>query len=396
MKNDQLKFNTERMKRIDQLLSGYIDRGEISCASAVVGLGSEIHYQEKFGWQNLEDGIRLADDTIFYIMSMTKPIVAAAAMLLYEEAAFDLNTPISQFLAEFEHMHIIKSGAQAGEAELVEAEEQITFRHLFTHSSGIGYGSLPDDPADKGINELLGKYFQEDISIGGFARQLSRLPLAFEPGSSFRYGLNLDVLGALIESISGQNLEVFLQERLFDPLGMDDTTFLPSQEQQNRLAVVYCKNEKSQVLEPSVNLLPLARPVWGGGGLLSTIGDYTRFTMMLANGGELDGQRILSPTTVAMFSSNYASPGALSEFHRSSPRINAGFGFSLGTAVLIDPSVTGKFGNPGEFYWGGAYSTYFWVDPVLRLHAIFMTALTPNWVYPIPWQFHQLVYQAIE
>ncbi len=207
--------------------------------------------------------------------------------------------------------------------------------------------------------------------------------------------MNLDVLGALIETISGQSLEVFLSERIFDPLGMMDTTFLPTPEQNERLAMVCRKNDQSQELEPCSDLIPLRRPVWGGGGLVSTIGDYARFAMMLANGGVLEGVRLLSPTTVAMFSSNYASVEALEEFHRSSPRINGGHGLSLGTAVLANPSETGKFGNPGEFYWGGAYSTYFWVDPFLKLYAVFMTAFQPNWDYPIPWKLHQLVYQAL-
>ncbi len=183
MENKQLKFDTQRLSQIDRLLSGFVDRGDLSCASVIVGMDSEIQYKAMYGWQDLETKKPLADDTIFYIMSMTKPVVAAAAMLLYEEAAFDLNTPISEFIPEYKQMNIIQKSTESSEAEVIEANGPITFRHLFTHSSGIGYGSLPDDPADKGIQELLGKSFQEDISITNFARKLAQLPLAFEPGS---------------------------------------------------------------------------------------------------------------------------------------------------------------------------------------------------------------------
>ncbi len=396
MDSHHASFSTQRLERLNRLFWGYVKRGELPCASATVARKGVTVYREKFGCADIEAGKSLEFDSIFRIMSMTKPVTAVAAMLLYEEGHFDLNTPVHRFLPAFQEMKVLVGRDQDGKPVLEDARAPVTFRHLFTHTSGLSYGSLPEDPLDAlYMQALVPTGSQEVSSIQKFAERLAPLPLAFQPGTRFRYGFNLDLLGALVEVISGLPLEVFFQERIFQPLDMPDTGFNLPPEKLPRLAALYSLEAGTGKLARREVPLPMSVTMWGGGGLVSTLEDYAHFCEMLANRGSYAGCQLLSPTTVAMFSTNWASPEALPSFWETGPEINSGYGFSLGTAVLLDPSPTGKFGNPGEFYWGGAYSTYFWIDPKESLYGVFMTQLDPNWAFPIPWQFKQLTYQAM-
>jgi CubicO group peptidase (beta-lactamase class C family) len=390
-------FSVERLQRVSRMVQGYIERKQLSCASVLINRGGEVALREKFGWQDLKQTKPLEFNSLFRIMSMTKPITAVAAMLLYEEGYFDLNTPIYKYLPAFEHIQVFSPGSTSDAPVARPVVTPITFRHLFTHSSGIGYGGEANDQADKLTGALMYSVMQgsDPCSIQGFVGKLAQIPLAFEPGTSFRYGLNLDVLGALVEVISGQSLPEFLETRIFKPLGMVDTAFEVPEAKKDRLVDVYTLTPETLELDWLNWSMPLPFCIWGGGGLASTLDDYARFTGMLAGRGEIDGLRLLSPTTVAMFSQNWASPEAVKDFSSNEPDKNGGYGYSLGTAVLLDPSPTGKFGNPGEFFWGGALHTYFWIDPKEQLFGIFMTQFSPNWAYPIPHQLKQLTYQAL-
>lgn len=390
-------FSDARLRKLDELFTGYILRNDLPSASIVVRHGRSIVFKEKYGWQDIEAGIPLSFDTIFRIMSMTKPVTAVAAMLLYEEGKFDLNTPVESFLPAFKNMKVLHNSSREGLIQVEAAQHPITFRHLFTHTSGIGYYGDSTSLLADFYQDALAPFVNSETSysIQDFVGELAKLPIAFEPGSSWLYGFNLDVLGALIEVISDRPLDVFLKERVFSPLGMSDTDFFLPESKNSRLAVLYARDPEGNGLVRQDMLVPLPVAMWGGGGLVSTLDDYGRFAAMLANQGLLDDFQFISPTTIAMFSTNYISPEAKSAFASASPEINSGYGFSLGTAVLLDPQATGRFGNIGEFYWGGAFSTYFWIDPVESLSAVVMTQLNPNWAYPIPWQVHQLVYQAL-
>ncbi len=391
------QFSTERLQRINRLLQGYIDRKELPCASVLVGMGGEVLYKEKFGWLDIEAGIPVQFDTIFRIMSMSKPVTAVAAMLLYEQGLFDLNTPIHRFLPGFKNMKILKPGKAGGSYEFDPAKTPITFRHLFTHTSGIGYGGLVGDQLSEIYQPIIEPILtgKKTVTIQESAEILATLPLAFDPGSSWCYGLNLDVLCCLVEVLSDMPFQDYLEKRIFQPLEMTETGFNLSADKMPRLAVVYLRDEKASGLTRQAIPLPMTAMMWGGGGLVSTLDDYSHFASMLANEGKWAGTQLLSPTTVAMFGQNWAPPETLPAFQSLSPEINAGYGYSLGTAVLVDPSPTGKFGNIGEFYWGGAFGTYFFVDPQESIYAVFMTQLNPNWAYPIPWQLKQLIYQAL-
>ena len=392
---EQAGFAKQRLDHVSKMLQGYVERGELAGSSAVISRKGIIAYREKFGWQDKEVGKPLAFDTIFRIMSMTKPVTAVAAMLLYEQGDFDLNTPISDFLPIFSKMKVFAGYDTNGHVETEDVTVPITFRHLFTHTSGLSYGSLPNDPVDHLYNAAFSQIDRKTETIQSFVENLAQQPLAFHPGTQWRYGFNLDVLGALVEVISGMELANFMHKQIFKPLNMVDTSFTVPQEKRERLAIVYRKHPKRGKLVKRMAPVPLPVKMWGGGGLVSTLDDYSHFAEMLANKGSYGGTHLLSPTTIAMFSTNWAPPEALPSFTAADPRINGGYGLSLGTAVLLDPSPTGKFGNVGEFYWGGAFSTYFWIDPKESLYGILMTQFDPLWGYPIPWQFKQLTYQAL-
>jgi CubicO group peptidase (beta-lactamase class C family) len=396
MNFDLAGFSKHRLQRVSQMLQGYVERGELAGISATISRKGSTVFREKFGWQDIEASKPLAFNTIFRIMSMTKPVTAVAAMLLYEQGYFDLNTPIRDFLPAFAEMQVFVGYDDKGTLQTENATAPITFRHLFTHTSGLSYGSIPNDPVDILYNQVFATIDRKTETILSFAEKLARQPLAFQPGSQWRYGFNLDILGALIETISGMELAQFMQEHIFMPLHMGDTGFTVPAEKKDRLAVVYRKHPQRGTLSKRSAPVPIPAKMWGGGGLVSTLDDYSHFAEMLANQGTYAGIRLLSPTTVAMFSTNWASPAALPSFVAADPRINGGYGLSLGTAVLLDPSSTGKYGNQGEFYWAGAFSTYFWIDPQESLYGVLMTQFDPVWAYPTPWQFKQLTYQALE
>jgi CubicO group peptidase (beta-lactamase class C family) len=396
-------FSPVRLERLTRFLQGFIDRGDLPCASLFISRDGIPVYREKFGWQDIETQKSLEYDTLFRIMSMTKPVTAAAAMLLYEEGHFTLNTPISQFLPEFKDVKVAKSWKEDGVAVLEDLAGPITIRHLFTHTSGLSYGFMPDtDPLDKLYAALQKPYFKgkQPEGLRPFAAELASLPLAFQPGTQWRYGMNQDMLAVLIEVISGMPFADFLQARLFTPLKMPDTMFRIPAEKRPRLATLYYRSTQAQKLarQPESDLWmdsPLPMPMWGGGGLTSTLDDYARFAAMLVNGGELDGVRVLSPTTASMFSVNQAHEEALPSWVADDPVNRSGYGYSLGTAVLLDPAANGKFGHTGEFYWGGAFSTVFFIDPSDALYAVFMTHYNP--VVPLVFfePLKQMIYAAV-
>jgi len=392
-------FITHRLDRLTPMLSGYVERGELAGLIATVARRGHTAYYEKFGWMDREARRPMRDDTLFQIKSMTKPITSVAAMLLYEEGHFQLNTPVARFIPAFEHMQVLTGETPAGPV-LEPLATPITFRHLFTHTAGLSYGFNAEDPLDRLYQAAFQRHEASHAALTNklLVDELAQLPLAFQPGTHWRYSYAIDVLGYLVEVISGQPLEVFLEERLFRPLGMRDTRFYVPPDQASRLATVYGHPAGAAGLQRQDHLQPPAEPpsyASGGGGLISTIGDYARFAQMLANGGTLDGQRLLSPRTVALYSLNHTPAAALPYGFSEHDLYHAGYGYSLGTRVLMDVSQSGMAGSVGEFGWDGAFSTYFWVDPREALYGVLMLQHNPNAYYPIAQQFKQLTYQAL-
>jgi CubicO group peptidase (beta-lactamase class C family) len=323
-------------------------------------------------------------------------------MMLWEEGAFELNDPISRWLPEFTNPRVYLGGP-AAKAITVPATEPIRVWHLLTHTAGLTYGFHRTHVTDE-LYRLRG--FELDAPDGydlaACVRAWAELPLAFQPGAEWNYSVATDVLGRLVEVVSGKPLDVFFQERIFGPLDMPDTGFWCPEDRQGRLAALYAMpaGRTQPVRHDAIGKHVLKRPSWlsGGGGLVSTTRDYTRFTWMLLNGGELEGTRLLSPRTLDYMTSNHLPGGAdLATFGRplfAETRYD-GVGFGLGFGVVVDPVAYRTLSSVGEYHWGGMASTAFWVDPAEELTVVFMTQLLPSSTYPLRSQLRQLVYQSI-
>ena len=397
-KPESMEFSQERLKRIDALLQGYIARGELSGVIAKIAHRGESVYDRKFGWMNIEARQPMQEDAIFMIASMTKPITAVAAMMLYEEGHFNLNTPISKFIPAFADTPVYAGSGPQGGIYLDDRQGDITFRHLFTHTAGLSYGLDANDPVDRLYQQAQAKLSDQPLTNQLVAKDLSQLPLAFQPGTHWRYSLGIDVLGALVEIIAGIPFEQFLQERIFDPLGMFDTGFWVPTAKRERVATVYEFSDPALGLQPLSDVVPPSKmPSFtsGGGGLWSTAGDYARFAQMLVNRGEFNGRRLLSPKTVELFSLNQCPSAALPYGFVENDLYHAGYGYSLGTRVLMDVAQSGMAGSVGEFGWDGKFHTYFWIDPVQELFGLLMTQLDMEGRHASHQQFKQLTYQAL-
>ncbi len=396
-------FSPARLTRINTLMQRYVDDGKIAGIIATVARRGHTVYLEKFGMMDIEAGKPMQFDALFRIASMTKPITSVAIMTLYEEGYFHLNTPVAEFIPGFKEAKVFVGEGHNESYYWTDLERPITFRHLFTHTAGLSYGWNAEDPVDRQYQKAqresgldMGKATVKDL-----VEVLTTLPLAFQPGTKWRYSYAIDVLGHIIEIISGKPLDVFLKERLFEPLGMVDTDFYVPPDKADRLCALYGHPDNAPTLQRIESPMPgqiFQKPSFlsGGGGLVSTVHDYARFAQMLVNGGELDGERILSPTTVALYSINHMPEAALPYgFAYGEDLYHWGYGYSLGTRVLMDVSKSGLAGSVGEFGWDGAFSTYFWVDPKEALYGLMMLQHSPNAYYPIAPQFKQLTYQAI-
>ncbi len=391
-----------RLARIGAAMQRYVDDGKIAGLITTVARRGETVYLEKQGWMDREAQRPMEFDAIFRIASMTKPVTAVAIMMLYEEGYFTLNTPVSEFIPGFKDVKVFVRETADG-VELADPIRPVTFRHLFTHTAGLSYGWNQNDPVDR----LYQKSQKEtgldpqQATVKDMVEGLTRLPLAFQPGTKWRYSLAIDVLGHLVEIISGKPLDEFFKERVFGPLGMVDTDFYVPKEKANRLTALYGHTEgpaELKLLEAPADSPRFNKPAFlsGGGGLVSTLEDYARFLQMLVNGGELHGARLLSPTTVDLFTINHAPAAALPYgFAEGEDLFHQGYGYSLGTRVLMDVSASGKAGSVGEFGWDGAFNTYFWVDRRQALYGLLMTQHSPNNYYPLADTFKQLTYQAM-
>jgi CubicO group peptidase (beta-lactamase class C family) len=391
-------LSTQRLHRIHSLMQAYIDQQKIAGLITAVARHGQVAHWECFGWMNLESNQPMQPDTILRIYSMTKPITSVAALMLYEEGHFQLDDPVARFIPSVAEMKVCREATTAG-LQLVEQEWAMTMRDLFLHTSGLPHHALARSP----IEQL---YHQAELTSAGrslhkMVQTLVSLPLACQPGSRWWYGLSHDVLGYLVEVMSGMPFDVFLQQRIFTPLGMQDTGFELPSEKLERLATVYGRAEcgglvRIEMPVPDTNSEP--RPfLSGGGGLVSTATDYLRFAQMLLNGGELDGTRLLSRKTVELMTCNHLSPSLLPFCLgvRSLDRLGQGHGFGLGVRVMIDVAQAGVLGSAGEYGWAGAASTLVWIDPKEEMICLLLPQLMPSGLYPIDHQFKVLAYQAI-
>ena len=345
----------------------------------------------------------MQEDTIFRIYSMTKPITSVALMMLFEEGRFQLNDPVSRFIPSWKGQQVWISG-DGDDMETREPASPMTMRHVLSHTSGLTYGTglFPSEhPVDK-FYDKLGVNRDAGETIESFAQKLSTVPLRYDPGTQWCYSLATDVCGCLVEFISGVPFGQFLQERIFDPLGMTDTSFVVPEEKLDRLAANYERraDKTLKLLDDPMNSLyanPNRFPS-GGGGLAGTTADYGRFCEMLRGGGQLEGQRIIGGRTLKLMHRNHLPNGtdlgsiAMGSFSETA---YDGVGFGLGFASTLDDVAAGTIGA-GDYYWGGAASTIFWVDPVEDMFVIFMTQLMPSATFNFRGQIKNIIYGAIE
>jgi CubicO group peptidase (beta-lactamase class C family) len=398
----ELGFDSSRLLRLNTHFNRYVDDGRLTSYHLAVTRGGELAHDASYGLVDREAGTAVAADTIWRIFSMTKPIVSIAAMMLWEEGLFELKDPVSKFIPEFEQQKVWRAGSVTAPV-LEPLMEPMRIWHLMTHTSGLTYNFMFAHPVDelyrRGGFDMM-KPNTDDLAT--ICTRLASLPLVFQPGSEWNYSMSIDVLGRIIEVISGQTLDEFLRTRLFAPLGMVDTGFSVPAKNAHRLAALYAVNpaDRKPMLLAEAGKAALSPPAafLGGGGLVSTMSDYLRFADMLRRRGELDGARILSPRTIDYMTKNHLPGGAdLTAFGRPlfSETTFDGVGFGLLGSVTIDP-ITAKLANSaGSYGWGGAASTFFWVDPVEDITCVFMTQLVPSSTHPIRSQLQQLVAQAL-
>lgn len=398
---DELGLDPARLRRIDDHFASYVDTEKLPGFAVLVSRAGEVAHFSTYGKRDVDNDLPIEADTVYRIYSMTKPITSVAAMMLYEEGRFDLSEPVAKYLPEFSDLRVFAGGSSV-KPVLRAASEPMRIWHLLSHTSGMTYGFLNAHPVDaiyRAEGFELGTPPGADLAAccAGWAR----LPLLFEPGSAWNYSVSTDVLGRLVEVLSGQALDDFFDDRIFSQLGMEDTGFHARENQLERLASLYIPDAVSGRAVRSGRLSSAAERepamLSGGGGLVSTIGDYYRFTRLLLNGGELDGVRLLGPRTIEYMTRNHL-PGGQDMVHLGHPlsgESEEGVGFGLGFSVVINAAAMKVPASEGEFAWGGAASTAFWVDPLEEMIVIFMTQLLPSTTYPIRRELRKLVYQAV-
>jgi CubicO group peptidase (beta-lactamase class C family) len=400
----EVGLDPERLQRIGRQFGRYTDDGQLPGWLITVNRRGHLAYVAQSGVRDLASSRPVETDTLWRIYSMSKPITSVAAMILWEEGGFELNDPVSKFIPSFADVRVFTGGTDVRPAT-VPAAEPVRVWHLLTHTSGLTYGFMRSSPVDA-IYRARGYEWAwpPGTDLAAACDAWADIPLLFQPGSEWNYSVSTDVLGRVVEVVSGQRLDEFLASRVLGPLGMTDTAF--HTDDADRLASLYALGADGQLAEiGAMGAAALAPPSLfsGGGGLVSTAGDYDRFTSMLLGrpdspAGELDGVRLLGPRTVAYMGRNHLPGNSdLEQFGRPlyAETPFTGTGFGLGFAVSLDP-VPGKVpGSAGELSWGGAASTAFWIDPAEELTASFFTQLMPSNAYPIRSRLRQLVYQAI-
>ena len=379
-------MSSERLARVDEYFQRFIDDNQIAGAVALVARHGKVVHHSAVGWKHKEADLPMTTDAIFTMMSMTKPIVSAGLMMLFEEGRFRLDDPIADWIPEYaDHMVIEREGPS--QRRVVEARP-VTIRHVLTHTSGLTL-----NPNNAGLSEADRRHVTNDgepiATIGERVARAARIPGAFHPGDYWQYGSSTDYVAVLVEKISGMPIDAFLKERIFEPLGMEDTFYNVPREKVDRVAAVYRGGRDGQLMltrapefrEPTTYFPGVA-------GLNGTSADYFRFAQMIANGGELDGVRLLGRMTVDLMISSHTAD---KDIYIRGP----GYGFGLGFGVLVDPTQSFDTLSPGSYGWGGAYGTLYWADPAEDLIGLMFIQLPGHGPLNIRQRFTNVVTQAV-
>ncbi|MEY2451036.1 MAG: hypothetical protein QOD92_610 [Acidimicrobiaceae bacterium] len=400
---DGAGFDAKRLARItEHLTRRYIEPQKIAGCQTVVLRHGEVGYFSSLGSMDLERGKPVADDAIWRLYSMTKPITGVALMTLYEHGHFQLDDPVHRFIPEWRDLKVAEKQAD-GPTQLVEPERPMSVRDALMHMTGLGWGIDGPLVMDRFLEAMAIVRGGPDGTLQTMVENLADKPLVFHPGRSWLYGVSTDVCGKLVEAISGQRFDEYLRAEIFEPLQMRDTGFSVPESDLDRFAANYGRRrDKTLKLIDDPERSTYRRPpafLSGGGGLVSTTEDYLRFCRMLLNGGELDGVRILGRKTIELMSINHLpGNGELRQFALPGAYGETGFdgvGFGLTMAVGLGQAETQAIGSKGDYYWGGAASTIFWIDPAEDLAAIFMTQLMPSGTFNFRGQLKSLIYPAI-
>jgi CubicO group peptidase (beta-lactamase class C family) len=398
---EEFGFSTERLERVTKLFQGDVDNGKIAGAVLVLGREGHIVYLQAVGYQDREKRTAMKPDAIFRIASMTKPITSVAVMVLAEEGQIDLLAPVAQYLPEFKDVKVgvEKKDPETGKTTLglEEPRRPMTVQDLLRHTSGLVYGPFGNSPVHQAYNKA--NLFDDGQTLAEFVTKIAKLPLAHQPGTVWEYGMSTDVLGRIVEVVSGTTFDHFVEERISKLLGMPDTAFYLTAARAPRVAEPQIDPTTGK--RPgmsSVAALTKEKQKWfsGGGGLLSTAMDYARFCQMLLNGGEINGARVLSPKTIAVMTSDQLPPGIPRlGYEDLAPTPEMGQSFGLGFAVRTEVGRSPISGSIGDAAWAGAYGTYFWIDPHEKMFAVMMAQM------PFPQSgyyrraFRELVYGAM-
>lgn len=389
------------LEKIDLLLQQAVEKKQVAGAVALIARDGKLGYLQAKGFQDVEAGKEMAADSLFRIASMSKPVTSVAVMILVDDGRLSVNDSVSKYLPEFKNPKVLEAGSE-GDSKLVPANREITVRDLLTHTSGLTYRFM----AQKPFTELYQKadicdgLIRPSFTMAENVRKLASLPLMHQPGSAYQYGLSTDVLGRLVEVVSGQDLETFMRKRIFEPLGMNDTYFDLPADKIGRLAIVYepaPDKGVNRVGDEPVHKGELAYCVTspyrgqrgycsGGAGLTSSAADYARFLQMLLNGGQWNGTRILKPETVREMTSNQ-----IGDLKFMMPTGRFGYGFGIVASAGKD-----EVASVGSYSWGGFYNTGFWVDPEKKLVGVFMSQLVPAGMPGMFQDFQKLAYAAIK
>jgi CubicO group peptidase (beta-lactamase class C family) len=399
-------LDERRLERItEHFQARYIDTGRLAGCQVAVARHGHVGYFRSFGAADLERSVPVGEDTIWRIYSMTKPITGVALMSLYERGMFQLSDPVARFIPEWADLKV-RERAEDGSERLVDPQRPMTVRDLMMHMSGLGFAggrTLQERLAADNAGSAPGWRQGSTATLQTMVERYAGYPLEFHPGTHWFYSVSTDVCGRLVEIISGQRFDDYLRDTIFEPLAMTDTGFLVPDGKADRFAACYRRDASKKLVlaDDPQHSIYRAEPSFlsGGGGLVSTTGDYLRFCQMLLSGGELDGVRVLGRKTIELMTANHlpgggdlqsvALPGGYGEVGFD------GTGFGLTVAVTKAPAATQVIGSPGEYMWGGAASTIFWVDPVEDLTAVLMTQLLPSGTFNLRGQLKTLVYPAI-
>jgi CubicO group peptidase (beta-lactamase class C family) len=383
-----LGFVPERLDRLHQRIQQFVEGGQYAGVSLLLLRNGVVADSFAAGFRNCELGLPMQRDTIVRVYSMTKIVVSVAALTLLEEGKLGLRDPLGDYIPEFRDPKVIVGGT-ARNPQLIPADKPITIQHLFTHTSGIIY-EAPGEP----IGEIYQQANLDAKSLDELVAHLARLPLKWQPGTQFEYGFSTDVLGRVLEVVSGQRLDELLNARILGPLGMVDTDFYVPDAKKDRLAKVYQHADGGalQTVPPLEGEIVEGQRKYpsGGGGLFSTLDDFARFGQMLCNGGELEGVRIIGRKTYELMISNHLS-GLAVPFHN----LSQGYGFGLGVGIRLDNGSTATLGTLGTFGWNGMATTFFWIDPAERLVLLCFAQHLPFDEHGLFQRFANLSYQAL-